>query len=263
MTPDEYAAKREARYHRLLAAADRAETDGSARLAQANQMASVIPFGQPILVGHYSEKADRRYRERIHNKMRRGYELHQHAQELRRRAEASQRNRAIFSDDPAAGEKLADKIARLEQRQAVMRQANVHVRKGDRAALAAMGFGETDITKLFTPDFAGRLGFPGYALTNNNANIRRLKQRLATLEQQASTPAAEPITIGPVTIEDNAAANRVQIFFPDKPAEPVRAALKSHGFRWTPSAEAWQRHRSADALHWAQHIVTQHYGQPA
>ena len=30
-------------------------------------MASAIPFGQPILVGHHSEGRDRRYRDRIHN----------------------------------------------------------------------------------------------------------------------------------------------------------------------------------------------------
>lgn len=30
-------------------------------------MASIIPFGQPILVGHHSEQRDRNYRDRIHN----------------------------------------------------------------------------------------------------------------------------------------------------------------------------------------------------
>ena len=31
---------------------------------QSDKMASVIPMGQPILVGHHSEKRDRNYRER-------------------------------------------------------------------------------------------------------------------------------------------------------------------------------------------------------
>lgn len=35
---------------------------------QAKGMASKIPFGQPILVGHHSEKSDRNYRAKIENK---------------------------------------------------------------------------------------------------------------------------------------------------------------------------------------------------
>ena len=35
---------------------------------QAKQMSSMIPFGQPILIGHHSERGDRNYRNRISNK---------------------------------------------------------------------------------------------------------------------------------------------------------------------------------------------------
>lgn len=35
---------------------------------QAHRMAGVIPFGQPILVGHHSERRDRAYRDRIRQK---------------------------------------------------------------------------------------------------------------------------------------------------------------------------------------------------
>ena len=47
--------------------ADRLHTD-------ARDMASIIPFGQPILVGHHSEKRDRNYRGRIHKKFERSFE---------------------------------------------------------------------------------------------------------------------------------------------------------------------------------------------
>jgi len=73
MTPEEYEAKRKARYLRLIAAAERAESESQAAYTASDKMSSVIPFGQPILVGHYSEAADRRYRERIHAKMRKGW----------------------------------------------------------------------------------------------------------------------------------------------------------------------------------------------
>jgi hypothetical protein len=49
--------------------ADKAAAESSALHKRADSMASVIPLGQPILVGHHSEKRDRNYRERIFNTM--------------------------------------------------------------------------------------------------------------------------------------------------------------------------------------------------
>lgn len=235
-----YEAKRQARVDRLHARADKAEAESQARFAQADKMASVIPFGQPILVGHYSEKADRRYRERIHKNMERGMEAHHDAADLRRRAEAAERNRAIFTEDPQASEKIADKIARLEQRQEMMKAANKLVRKEDRAGLAEMGFSEAVINGLLTPDFCGRLGFPSYELKNNGANIRRLKKRLVSLE--ALPTETTETEHEDYTVIENADEYRIQIVFDGKPPAEVRKRLKAHGFRWAPSQGAWQRH---------------------
>ena len=44
-------------------------------------------------------------------------------------------------------------------------------------------------------------------------------------------------------VVDSAAADRIQIFFPGKPSESVRAELKRNGFRWAPSIQAWQAYR--------------------
>jgi hypothetical protein len=49
-------------------------------------------------------------------------------------------NRAIFSDDPDATEKLIDKIERLKKRQGVMKRANQLIRKADREGLRDLGF---------------------------------------------------------------------------------------------------------------------------
>lgn len=91
---------------------------------------------------------------------------------------------AIKSDDPQAYEKLQAKLAYLEGRSAMMRDANKLVRKNDRAGLAAMGFSEKSIDGLFTKDFAGRLGFPDYDLKNTNAEARRTRQRLEPMWQE-------------------------------------------------------------------------------
>jgi hypothetical protein len=118
-------------------------------------------------------------------------EADQKAEYYARRAAAAESNRSIFSDDPNATEKLADKIAKLEERQRIMTEANRLVRKQDKEGLADLGFSETAIAKLFTPDFCGRIGFPSYALTNNGANIRRLKQRLEQLEKAETEQTTE------------------------------------------------------------------------
>lgn len=217
-------------------------------------MLDVIPLGQPILVGHYSEKADRNYRERANNKITKGYATLNEAKRLEQRVQAAGQNKAIFLDDPDATEKLETKIARLEARQKRMKAANKLVRANDRDGLRDMGFSEVVIQQLFEPDFMGRIGFANYLLTNNNANIRRLKKRLTTIAQYVNDETTEK-AIGNVRIVDNADENRLQIFFPNKPIDAVRSMLKSYGFRWTPSLGCWQAYRGNNTAYWAEQIV--------
>ena len=259
MNREEYQAKQQARVDRLRKAADRTDQESQERLSTADQMASAIPFGQPILIGHYSEGRDRRYRERIQTNIRKGLDAKDKAASLRRRAEAAESNRTIFSDDPDAAEKLGAKAARLQQRQEMMKAANKLVRKGDKDGLAEMGFSLSTITQLLTPDFCGRIGFPAYELSNNNANIRRIKQRIKKIAAHADDETSE-IEIGPVRIVDSVDANQLQVFFPDKPTAEVRTALKRSGFHWTPSIRAWQRHRNDYASQEAKRIVATFYG---
>jgi hypothetical protein len=70
-------AKQEKAAERAERFEDRAEAAGERSESlynHAHTMASAIPFGQPILVGHYSEKRDRNYRERIHNTFGKAFE---------------------------------------------------------------------------------------------------------------------------------------------------------------------------------------------
>jgi hypothetical protein len=40
---------------------------------------------------------------------------------------------------------------------------------------------------------------------------------------------------------------QVQVFFPGKPQPETLTFLKKNGFRWTPTAGAWQQYRSTRA----------------
>ena len=77
-----------------------------------------------------------------------------------------------------------------------------------------------------------------------------MKKRLEQIVKAESEETTEQ-RIGSVTICDNVEDNRVQMFFPDKPTEEVRAFLKHNGFHWARNVGAWQRHRSPDAMYWA------------
>ncbi len=236
-----YEQKLEARRERLLARAKKLNAEGEARYKSARSMAAMIPFGQPILVGHHSEKRDRNFRGRIHNNFGKAFEAMNAAKELAGRAE-SVGTGGISSDDPEAVVKLKEKLAAEEAEQAQMVAANKLVKKGDVPGLVALGFSEADAQKLLVGDFCGRKGFPAYRISNNGANIRRIKLRIEQLQAAAGREHQEVLHNSGVNLVQNVEANRVQLIFPGKPSAEVRAELKARGFRWSPSEGAWQRH---------------------
>ena len=48
--------------------------------------------------------------------------------------------------------------------------------------LRDMGYSDIQIKQLREPDFCGRIGYPDYALRNNNANIHRVESRFKSLK---------------------------------------------------------------------------------
>lgn len=257
-----YEEKRQARIARLQRAAERKAGEATAAIEKANKMASVIPFGQPIHIGHHSEGRDRRYRARIDATYTKGFAAMNDARDAARKAEAAAESTAISSDDPAAVAKLQAELTVLETNQALMTAANKAIRaaKGDNekahAALVALGFAEARATQLLAGKTHWDIGFPSFKLTNNAANIRRIKGRIAELQAkptEASAPA--PHVNGEVVATWNVEANRVQVRFPGKPDDATRAKLRARGFLWAPSEGAWQRKATEGAWYAAKVIV--------
>ena len=149
----------------------------------------------------------------------------------------------ISADDPQAVQKLEKKLESLEKSQETMKAVNAYYRK-HKTLDGCPHLPPEELEKL-KADMASSWHledkpFATWALSNNSAEIRRVKDRIKSLSQQKE--------IGFVgwefdggKVEANTEANRLQIFFEDKPDEATREALKSNGFRWSPKAGAWQR----------------------
>lgn len=257
-----YEAKQEARRERMLERAERlrgkAATDF--RKADLREEVSGIPLGQPILVGHHSERRHRNAIKRADNAMRRAIATDKYADELERRA--SNPSTAISSDDPDAPAKLQAKIEKAEAAQEKMKAVNKILTKkkttqDEKIALLISDAGMTEdkARAAFVPDHMGGIGFPSWALSNNNANIRRMKQRLAQLDQAPTETVERVVGNTGIHVVENADENRLQIVFPDKPSADVRKTLKQNGFRWSPRNGAWQRHLNNGARYAADMVL--------
>lgn len=255
-----YEAKQEARRERLENRADRLRSAASAAFKRADmsEAATGIPFGQPILVGHHSEGKHRATIARADAAMRKSIELDKLARETEARA-ASVGSGGISSDDPDAPDKLREKLAKLESDQAMMKDCNALIRrhKGETAIphLVQRGLSEKAARAIIDPGMIGGAGFASYQLTNNNANIRRIKARISELERMAERETVETKAAGGLRVVENAEANRLQLFFPDKPSAEMRSELKGRGFRWAPSEGAWQQHLHNRARWHAEAVV--------
>ena len=242
-----YEERQEARRERYLKRAEKARTESREGWQRAREMSEVIPFGQPIHVGHHSEKGDRAFRARIEKTSEKAFRLNEKADYYEQKA-ARVGTGGISSDDPDAIEKLKKEAERLKVKQERMKAANRAIRmkdtaKGD-AKLKEMGYTTEDIATLRTPKY-GRVGFPAWQISNNGANIRRIEGRIKELEERATREPEHIVTdLYELKVEDN----RVQFIFDGKPDEDVRSILKYHAFKWSPSRGAWVRQASGNGL---------------
>ena len=120
--------------------------------------------------------------------------------------------------------------------------------------ILSMGYTDEQIAQLREPDFCGRIGFPDYILTNNNANIRRLEGRIKSLQKTKSQGTQESENKF-FKVKENVEAMRIQLFFEGKPEPEVRDILKSNGFRWAPSVGAWQRQLNNNGKYAVERVV--------
>ena len=186
-----YRERRLAKADRLDEWAGKREAKAEAAHDRACQMASAIPFGQPMLADHYSYGRDRRYRDRITSTFDRAYEDGKKAAEMAARADGirAQAEHAIYSDDDDAIERLHERVAGLEAERERIKAYNASCRKGapDESLLDDKQRRDLASVRKHTPYSLGKKGeMPGYALSNLSGNIKRNRDRLAQLERGAA-----------------------------------------------------------------------------
>lgn len=169
-----YRERRERRAEQLRQRAQTADVKANAAHAQSRAIGDLIPFGQPILVGHHSQRRHERDIARIDRAMRASVEGSQKADGMRSRADniEAAADRAIYDDDPDAIERLTARIAQIERRRDEMKDRNARYRSEHKA----------ELRDLHPYERNQRMPHPAYEVTNLTANIGRLRKRLEHLQ---------------------------------------------------------------------------------
>lgn len=228
--------------------ADKAGERASARFKKADSYVDGIPMGQPILVGHHSEKRHRKAIERCHANGFKGVEELKLAKHHESKADGleCQLDSCVFADDPDAIEALTAKIEAAERKQEQYKAINRAVKAKPRcqptpekiAALVALGLTEANAQEAFKPDIYGRYGIPSYALQNNNANIRRMRLRIKDVQRRQAKQAAADASENGVILARHESANWATVTFSEKPERSILQALRDASYHFR--GGSWQ-----------------------
>jgi len=203
----DYEERREARKLRYEELSKKAEERSSQYSnSTANRILAMTP-GQPIIIGHHSEKKARRLHERAWQDIGKSIEEDKKSKYYKDRAETVENSKVIYNDDPNAIQKLKDKLEYLEKQRELIKADENHT---------------------------------GWQLQNIGARIRETKRRIARLEKLEEIEFKDVDFAGGKAIH-NKEINRIQLIFDGIPDEDIRTALKSKGFHWSRREGAWQR----------------------
>lgn len=155
----------------------------------------------------------------------------------------------ILSGDERAVELLQEKPDSLVETQEMMKAVNAYYRK-EKTLDGCPNLTQEEVEKLKAEMASswhwGDVPYLPYELSNNNANIKRTRDRLEGLKKvkEAGTKEAENKFC---KVVENTEIMRLQLVFDGKPEADVRAILRSNGFKWAPSQGAWQRQLTSNA----------------
>lgn len=237
-----YQAKRAAKQARYEELAAKNKSLANKQFEEAIKMGEVIPFGQPILVGHHSEKADRSYRKKIDRKMEKSFETHDKAKHYESKVNSMQHNRAISRDDPEAVTKLKAKIENEKKTHKAAKDKRKDFR--DRK--------EELIKQLGDREYHSKYYLLEAYMTGATVEIKRCENRIKEIEALEKIDDIDETINGIHLVTEEA---RLRIDFGYKPEEDTRTQLKRNGFRWSPYNQVWQSYINQRNIDFARKLL--------
>ena len=251
---EDYQERKQKRIDALNAKASKSSIEANQEFAKAKKMGSIIPFGQPILIGHHSEGKHRRLIKKIDNAHRKAFEADERAAYYQDKAESAENNNLISGDDTEAVDRLKNKLNDFEIAKERMKAINKAWKQGGKL-LYELGLHDEEIEKIKS---SVTKIYPTWQISNMNAEIRRIKKRIEELTKldQMQTESTK-FSNGEMRI--NTEINRIQFIFDDIPSEETRKLLKSRGFKWSPKEKAWQRQRTINAINTTNRLLRDYF----
>jgi hypothetical protein len=154
-------------------------------------------------------------------------------------------------------ERLRGKLEQCEKLQPFMKDVNAYFRKYG-TCKGAPGVSDELAAKLDNKITTTRYSwekqpYSSYTLTNNNAEIKRLKNRVAEFERKCGDGYVGWEFKGGEAVINNE-IDRLQLIFDERPSKEQCAVLKHNGFKWSPTNGAWQRQLTGNAMYSANRI---------
>lgn len=147
-------------------------------------------------------------------------------------------------------------LERMKEANKILRAKSTEAQKFE--ALQKIGLPDKTIRQLFTPDYMGQTGFKTFELTNCRNRIKNTEDRLKQLEaKEAHKTDGETVIFENETLRiiENPDVDRYQVIFKNKPDREMCAFMKSKGFKWAPSQNAWQNFRTLNGKWRVQQLI--------
>ena len=153
-------------------------------------------------------------------------------------------------------ERYKQELDGMRKNHELMKAGNIAIKKAHKE--------KTDITEYLTTTFGIKphmidwtMKF-GFGLQNNNANMKRVEQRIKELEAKEQNRQDEPekeFSFNGGKVVMNYEADRIQIKHDTKPSQEVITLMKRNGFKWSPTNQAWQRQLTSNAIYVTKHLL--------
>lgn len=216
-----YQDKQNRKLERYQELAEKNEVKANDLWDRSHKLGDMIPFGQPILIGHHSEGRHRRHLDKIQNTTRKAIETGKKSEYYQDKVKNVLNPRGISADDPEAIIKLNSEIDELEK-------IRIHLKTTYEFKAGVKDYEE------------GSEHYRKLELESVTRKIRDKKKRIDDLRAVKNIPDVDT-TINNVRVFTDKEDNRLKISFPCKPNPEIISKLKHSGFHWSPFNKTWQR----------------------